>query len=386
MSQEAESRTTRPLGSFARLYVIAWASYIVAYGLALGTAMDLSLAWVALGALSGGLPPALLGWLVFRHGRSVRWEEGRRGRFFALHATAAAGYALFSATGTFLLLRVSHRLLDGRWDWAQASIEEAVWHILMGTLLYTVLAGLGHTAALTQRLREEEARLARARELAARMELEALRSRLDPHFLFNTLHSLLALVRCDPRAAEEGLERFGELLHYTLRTRGDREAVPLSEEWAFVADFLALETLRLADRLSWEQDLSPEALACEVPAFTVQPLVENAVRYAVAPRAGGGRLVIRASVAEGLLTIEVSDDGPGAEPDEIEDGGEGLELVRERLQAVHGRRAGLEIENGTAGSALGGLTVRVRLPARPARPKAHLEASAALPSRATGAA
>ncbi len=386
MSPAPELRSPQPLGGFARLYLMGWASYILAYGLALGTTMDLSLAWVALGALSGGLPPALFGWWVFRLGRSVRWEEGHRRRFFAVHGGAAAAYALLSATGTWLLLRVSHRLIDGGWDWAEASIAESVWHLLMGTLLYTVLAGLGHAAALAQRLREEEARLARARELAARMELEALRSRLDPHFLFNTLHSLLALVRSDARAAEEGLERFGELLHYTLRTRGDRESVPLSEEWAFVADFLALEALRLADRLRWEHDLSPEALACEVPAFTVQPLVENAVRYAVAPRAGGGRIAIRASVAEGVLTLEVSDDGPGAEPEDLEDGGEGLELVRDRLQAVHGRRAELEIENAAAASALGGLTVRVRLPARPARPSTPATADAPKLPQARGAA
>ena len=364
MVVERPSRPAAPAGArFVWLYIVAWLSYLVAYGLALGTAMRLTLGWAALGALASGLPPALLGWAVFRLGRSMPWEERRRGRFFAIHGLAATGYAVLSAAGSWTLLRLSYRVMEGEWDLDHAATEPLVWHLLMAALLYTVLAGLGHAAAVTQRLREEEARLARTRELAARAELEALRARLDPHFLFNTLHSLLALVRSDAQAAEEGLERFGELLHYTLRTRGAGEEVPLAEEWAFVEDFLALETLRLDERLRWEKRLDPAALACKVPAFTVQPLVENAVRYAVAERASGGSLLITASVAGDRLTIAVADDGPGATPDDFDEGGEGLRLVRERLHAVHGDAASLEIETPAAGCSLGGLTVRVHLPA-----------------------
>lgn len=360
--QADPARPVLATGRFVWLYALAWLPYLVAYGVVLAVSLDLPTSWAVMGALANGLPPALLGWAAIGAGRRVPWRATGRRRFLAVHAAGAATYAFASASGSWLLFRLFHRLENGSWDWSLGQVGPLVWQLLIATLLYAVLAGIGNAVALLQRLREEEGRAARARELATRSQLEALRARLDPHFLFNTLHSLLALVRRDPAAAEEGLERFGDLLHYTLRTGPDRgEEVALSEERAFLGGYLELESLRLADRLRWEESIEPAALSCRVPALTLQPLVENALRHAVAPRAGGGRVAIRARVLGERLEIEVADDGPGADPVALEGGGVGLDLVRQRLRALHGEAAGLAVDT-TPGA---GFTARIWLPALP---------------------
>jgi sensor histidine kinase YesM len=328
------------------------------------------------------LPPAMLGLAVLRLCARLPWRSepvegaaarsgwrrlvrrfaGRRRRFFVVHAACALLYATLSFAGTSALFIGFDRVRTGSWPGRFFDLRVAAWQFFIALLLYTLVASLAYAAALVVRLRDEEARLARLSELQTRAELKALRARLDPHFLFNTLHSLLALVRRDPRAAEEALERFGGLLHYVLRGQEEGEQVRLAEEWGFVRDYLEIEALRLGERLRVEAAVDAEAGSCLVPAFSLQPLVENAIRYGIAPRANGGRLAVRASVEGGLLHVEVADDGVGAEPEEVGDGGQGLALVRERLRAAHGARAALEVE--TAPGA--GFVARLRLPAVPA--------------------
>jgi sensor histidine kinase YesM len=190
-------------------------------------------------------------------------------------------------------------------------------------------------------------------------ELKALRAQVNPHFLFNTLHSLLILVRRDPRAAEDALEQFGDLMRYALRVQqGAGDEVLLAEEWTFTQDYLALEKLRLGDRLRLHTDIDEAALSHAVPSFSLQPLLENAIGHAIAPRASGGNLWIRAVVDTGRLSLEVRDDGPGADAAAIEaSSGTGLRLLRRRLAALYGDGAALttRIDDG-------GFTVTLELP------------------------
>jgi hypothetical protein len=343
----------------AWLYPLAWLPYLGLYGLALGYGARLPAGFAAVAAAANVLPPALFGLGVLRLCARLPWDPHRRRRFFAVHGAASLLYAALSAAGALALFRVVDRVRTGSWKGGHFDVQVAAWQFFIGLLLYGLLASLAYAAALVGRLRDEEARLARLGELRTRAELRALRARLDPHFLFNTLHSLLALVRREPRAAEEALERFGGLLHYVLRAQEEGEEVRLGEEWAFVRDYLEIEALRLGERLRVEAAVEAAAEACLVPAFSLQPLVENAIRHGIAARAGGGRLAVRAALADGWLQVEVADDGGGAEPGEVGDGGQGLALVRERLRAVHGERATLEVE--TAPGA--GFAARLRLPA-----------------------
>lgn len=354
---------------FLWLYSLAWAPYFLLYGVVLGASMELPLSWAAMGAVANGLPPAILGWWVLGFGRS-RSSLTDGPRFWGSHALAAAGYAVACALGTWLLLRAFERLDRGAWFWSLQSFGPVLWQLLVCTLIYAFLAGLGHAVALRGLLHAEETRAARARELAARAQLEAIRARIDPHFLFNTLHSVLALVRRDPVAAEGALERFGDLMHYALRVQStDGDAVTLGEERDFLAGYIALERLRLADRLQWEERIPKGILSYRLPAFTLQPLVENALQHAVAPRAGSTRVTVSGRLEGNRLILEVVDDGPGATSEALTEGGLGLDLVRQRLQALHGDKARLEIDT-LPGE---GFLARVRLPAMQAPPE---EASA----------
>jgi LytS/YehU family sensor histidine kinase len=124
-----------------------------------------------------------------------------------------------------------------------------------------LIAAGSYVIRITSRLREQEARAARADALRMRAELAALRGQLNPHFLFNTLHTLTALVRRDPDTAEHALERFGDMLRYVLDVkRSAREDVTLGDEMQFVRNYLSLEQLRLGDRLRVAEQLDPDAL------------------------------------------------------------------------------------------------------------------------------
>ena len=205
--------------------------------------------------------------------------------------------------------------------------------MLDAVLFYGILSTGSYLIGAVSRLREQEARAAKAESLRMRAELAALRGQLNPHFLFNTLHTLTALVRRDPETAERALERFGDMLRYVLDVkRSAREDVTLADEMQFVHNYLSLEQLRLGDRLEVEERIDPETLDCVVPSLTLQPLVENAIKYGIAPIARGGTLFVIAFFDDESLVLEVRDDGPGA-PANILDtaSGVGLRAERQRL-------------------------------------------------------
>jgi two-component system, LytTR family, sensor kinase len=206
-------------------------------------------------------------------------------------------------------------------------------------------------AAAVWRAASLQARLAEAR-------LEALRAQLQPHFLFNTLNSVSSLMYRDVEAADVMIARLSDLLRLTLR--GDRRReIPLREEVALLERYLDIERVRFEERMRVAVDIAPDAEAALVPPFLLQPIVENAVRHAIAPRPAGGSIDIEARVERDELVIRVADDGPGLSPGEAAPG-VGLANTRARLAELHGSAARLELDQ-TAG---GGLTVTIAMPGR----------------------
>jgi signal transduction histidine kinase len=293
-------------------------------------------------------------------GRLAPPVDGTRRRLVALHAALCLGYgAAWSAT-VVVLFALDRWLFvaDGRFEVRPDAFS---FTMFTAVLLYGGIAGAAFGVETTARLRGERARAARAETLRVRAELAALRAQLNPHFLFNTLHTVLGLVRSDPARAEEALQDLGDVLRYALDVQRGDGHVALREELEFVERYLAIERVRLGDRLRIENQVSPAALACRVPAFTVQPLVENAIRYAVACRAQGGRVRIAADrEPDGRLCVVVSDDGAAAPPT---DGGAGLglALVRQRLDAAFGAAAQVATERTEEGFVV---TLRVPTGAR----------------------
>ena len=191
----------------------------------------------------------------------------------------------------------------------------------------------------------------------AESELRVLQAQIEPHFLFNTLANVISLIDDDPARARRLLERLTSLLRTSLaRTRAD--AVTIADEVAVLRDYLEIQALRMEGRLAYDVDVAPELERHPIPPLLVQPLVENAVLHGIEPKAEGGRVQVSARAQQGEIVIRVDDDGAGLESDNGP-AGTGLSNVRERLRALYGERARLVLTMPEAG----GLRAELHLPA-----------------------
>jgi len=191
----------------------------------------------------------------------------------------------------------------------------------------------GYRALAATRIKEE-----RLRELAGKSELKALKAQINPHFLFNALNSISALIPGDPDAAQETLERLASIFRRTLLS-SEREAVPFARELELVDAYLDVERARFGKRLKVEQTIGDSTRNVAVPPLLLQPVVENAVRHGISPRVDGGTVRLEARVDGAVLRIVVEDDGEGIDPERLEDEmskGFGLRNVRDRLSTRFG--------------------------------------------------
>jgi signal transduction histidine kinase len=212
---------------------------------------------------------------------------------------------------------------------------------------------------LEARAEAEAERLRRIEQeaLAARTQLALLQAQIEPHFLFNTLSNVVGLVDTNAPAARQMLLDLTALLRTSLaRTR--RPIVTLGEELDLLRAYLGIMAVRMGARLSWQIDAPAELLGARLPPLLVQPLVENAIRHGMEPKAGNGHLTIRCRHDGGMLDIEVRDDGPGFKADIAE--GTGLANVRQRLAAACGPEASLSLKSNPGG----GVIARLHLPYR----------------------
>jgi two-component system, LytTR family, sensor kinase len=218
--------------------------------------------------------------------------------------------------------------------------------------------------AMRDRERDALALQARTATLEAQMHearLNALRMELNPHFLYNALNAIAGLVRRqDGARAVEMLARLGTLLRLTLERDSGHE-VSLGRELELLDLYLDIERTRFSDRLRVDLDVPDEMLEARVPAFVLQPLVENAIRHGIAPVPEPGRIVIAASAHGGTLAIEIADTGPGVSAEAARPQGVGLRNTRARLAQLYGASAGLRLEHGAAG----GTIATLWLPFRP---------------------
>jgi sensor histidine kinase YesM len=237
----------------------------------------------------------------------------------------------------------------------------ALHYVVMCVLMYwfVVFAHLGWH--YYRRFRERELQAAELQQKLVEARLEALRMQLNPHFLFNTLHAVSALIHEDPNAADRVLARLSELLRLSLDQSKPQE-VPLSEELAFLDRYLEIEQTRFADRLQVEKEVEPETERALVPYLILQPLVENAIRHGIEPREDTGRLAIRAHRSNGTLQLRVSDNGAGLPEEKGTPLREGIGLsnTRSRLQHLYGDGYRLELVSAPGG----GLEARIDIPYR----------------------
>lgn len=227
-------------------------------------------------------------------------------------------------------------------------------------LVYAMLLVAGRTAAVTDRARRSAIRESKLEAELARANLQALRLEIQPHFLFNTLNSIAALIRM--HANDKALDMvlgLGALMRATIDRPPD-QLTTLSTEVDFVRRYLDLQGARFGDRLEVRMKVDPETLPLFVPSFLIQPLVENAFRHGIARKPGHATLDVTAAIVNGLLRIDVQDDGAGLMPGFSldRDAGTGLRNIRTRLQQLYGSSASFSIESRSEG----GTRVSVVLP------------------------
>jgi two-component system, LytTR family, sensor kinase len=271
----------------------------------------------------------------------------------------AAVYMAVSVTASYLAAIIVDRFLVRGFlgsprAWLISGMFAVAFTLLVGGIIY---ARIFYRQAVSRAVALE-----RMQAELARAELRALRAQVNPHFLFNTLNTIAALISENPAAAEDVVTRLADVFRHALTASG-REHTRLADELEFLRSWLAIERVRFGDRLRVVEDIEPGLEDVPVPGLLFQPLIENAVRYAVAPRAEGGTvsLRVRRDPSGETLTAEIADDGPGFVPGVRPSGhGVGLESVRERLRLGG---AGHAFELDTAPGM--GTRVRVTLPIAP---------------------
>lgn len=214
------------------------------------------------------------------------------------------------------------------------------------------------TIVMIEQFASSYMRQAEQQKELARAQLQALTAQLQPHFLFNVLNSVSALMRHDAEAADEMIERLSDLIRTTLKDAPPE--VPLQQELALVANYVEIERMRFLDRLGFAIHAADEVLDAAVPPLLLLPIVENAVRYAITPRASGGNIDVEAVRESDTLAVRVKDDGPGHQNGSRLTEGIGLSNTRMRLQKHYSGGASFSYRT----LAPAGFEVEFRLPYR----------------------
>lgn len=260
--------------------------------------------------------------------------------FVSILIPAVAGTMLSS----LLLVALGQHPPDSYASITMGSLQlSLVLSLIFGTSFYLYENLKGELEAATLELRTRQLEEERARKLALAAQFSSLESRVRPHFLFNTLNSISALIREHPERAERMVEQLSALLRFSLDA-SVRQTVPLRHELKLVNDYLEIEKTRFNERLRFSLDVPAELGATPVPPFALQTLVENSVKHAIAPRREGGEIRVTARAEEGGVRLEVRDDGPGFAPNAIISG-HGLDNLQARLAALFPGHPGLEIES-----------------------------------------
>lgn len=246
-----------------------------------------------------------------------------------------------------------------RWDIFRTMFYLNMVDDLSGT--YSPIVIVAHAVSYYTRFRERDRRALQLEGQLAKAHLNSLKSQIQPHFLFNTLHSISALMLTDVQAADKMMSRLSDLLRMSLENNGV-QITTLSRELEFVTCYLVIESIRFEDRMSVALDVSPDTLDAQVPHLLLQPLVENAVRHGIAKLTSPGEIKISSRHDGRRLYLTVRDNGPGFDTIGARQGrtGLGLKATRERLQTLYGSEHSMDIHSvpGT------GVEVAVTIPYR----------------------
>jgi hypothetical protein len=335
--------TTILLWALAVATPLGWSSVAFVYFGMLAVGRPLTFEHALLAGLQDWYPWAILSPLIFWLGRRFRLERDGWAVAVPVHLVcgtlvALGDLALVTAINQYFGPTVS---FVGTFGEVYPRIVLRYFHFAF--IIYCVIVAAAHALEYYRSSRDREVEALRLQAELTQAQLAALRMQIQPHFLFNTLHTIASLVR-DGRseAATATIARLGELFRQTLG-HGQRNEVALRDELSFVQAYLEIEQTRFSDRLAVRFDIDPATLEARIPPMALQPLVENAIRHGIAREPSAGRVEVRTLRSNGSLRIEIANDGPDAAAPAGRQDGVGLANTRARLSRLYGPAARLEL-------------------------------------------
>lgn len=309
---------------------------------------------------------ALLAVLVVRISLWARFDRGHWIRSSIIHLVSAC---VICTVQIVLFLNISGIIMpmfeENFATWFGQAPSFYIWamgyRLFYALMTYSLVAFVTYSIALYKRYRDEQQRLMAIESTLTRSRLEMLKSQLHPHFLFNTLNAIAALIHIDPEGADRMVTKLSELLRSTIDESGAKE-VPLRNEIEFIDRYLDIQLVRFRDRLQTHKDIPPDVFDALIPSLLLQPLVENAIVHGMKRRTDSVEVRIMARRENDSLRITISDNGPGVteELSELEKKGRGLANTRERLERMYGSSQRLSV----TGSPEDGTTAKIVIPFR----------------------
>jgi hypothetical protein len=282
------------------------------------------------------------------------------GAHFALGLVISSVHEVVTSSAYYYIL---YRIGDFRFneEYLRFAVNALPPAILQRFMEYWILLAVLIAVEFAKQTREKQTQLLKLRNELQISQLNALKKQLQPHFLFNTLNTVSALMDTDVNGARKVLSRLGQLLRASL-DKDQRDLVPLSREMELIGNYLGIEMVRFQDRLHVDYDIPPALLAAEVPSMVLQPLVENAIKHGPDATSERVDILVRAQQRDGTLILMVSDNGKGCSDvsNAMERGGIGLRNVRDRLQLLYGNEAMFSISSPEAR----GFIVQLSIPLR----------------------
>jgi two-component system LytT family sensor kinase len=300
---------------------------------------------------------ALLSVPVMQLARRFRFEAGTWPKSLAVHAL---GCALFSLGYMVIRAWLGQLQSQEAFNDVFKKLLVKTWHFNL--LIYWVIVAVSHAFDYYRKYRERELRAAELEKRLVQAKLQALQMQLNPHFLFNTLHSISSLMHKDVEAADRMIMRLSDLLRAALEGAETQE-VSLQQELELLQLYLAIEQIRFGKRLTVKMEIAPDTLKAQVPNLILQPLVENAIKHGIEPRSRPGCIELRAHRRADALTLEVSDNGAGLRQNGPVKEGVGLSNTRARLRELYGSAHRFEMLSGPEG----GVRVELEMPFREAK-------------------
>jgi signal transduction histidine kinase len=312
--------------------------------------------------------PSLADWYSFALLSIPMLQLSRRFQFHRDHWPSTALLHLFASlffSGFWIMLRaglaqiIDHRVYGSAPDFSNDFVNLFSKSFHKNLWIYWVILAVSHAIEYYRKLGEREVRTVELEKSLTQAKLRALQSQLNPHFLFNTLHTISALMHIDVEKADRMVAKLSDLLRYALDSADDHE-IPLRDEISFLKRYLEIEQTRFGDRLTVTMDIPDETLNIEVPNLILQPIVENAIRHGIEPHAKPGKIHLSARRDNGQLILQIKDNGAGLRTDNKREG-IGTSNTRLRLLQLYGPNQTFKLENAPGG----GLLATIALPLRP---------------------